>query len=90
MKRLVFRFDIDTHKCIRDGVPKLLDIAKEYNLGFSFFLNTGKSISFKESLKEMLLPKSGLGGGKTFIGKRKAGHKRLLSSSVAKSVLDKV
>lgn len=23
-KRFVFRFDIDTHKCIRDGVPNLL------------------------------------------------------------------
>lgn len=54
MKKIVFRFDIDTHKCIRDGVPNLLELSDKYNVPFSFFLNTGKSISLKESIKSMV------------------------------------
>ena len=54
MKKLVFRFDIDTHKCIRDGVPQLLDVSEMYNVPFSFFLNTGKAISFYDSIKTLL------------------------------------
>lgn len=54
MKKLVFRFDIDTHKCIRDGVPRLLAVANEYEVPFTFFLNCGKSISFINSLKSLV------------------------------------
>ena len=54
MKRLVFRFDVDTHKCIRDGVPRLLEISNKYDVPFTFFLNMGKSISIKDSLKNLL------------------------------------
>lgn len=53
MKTLTFRFDIDTHKCIRDGVPKLLTISEKYDVPFTFFLNLGKAISFKESLYDI-------------------------------------
>lgn len=54
MKKIAFRFDIDTHKCIRDGVPNLLEVADKYNVKFSFFLNTGKAISFANSLRNAL------------------------------------
>lgn len=37
MNRLVFRFDVDTHKCIRDGVPNLLEISDEMDVPFTFF-----------------------------------------------------
>lgn len=50
-KRVVFRFDIDTHVCIRDGVPALIQLASKYNVHFNFFLNTGKAVSFWYSLK---------------------------------------
>ena len=43
--KLVCRFDIDTHKCIRDGVPNLLEISEERNVRFTFFLNAGRAIS---------------------------------------------
>lgn len=52
-KKLVFRFDIDTHKCIRDGVPNLLDISEKYDVPFTFFLNTGRSISIMDTLSGM-------------------------------------
>lgn len=54
---LTFRFDIDTHKCIREGVPKLLDLAEKQNVVFTFFLNTGRSISFIDSIKSILKKK---------------------------------
>lgn len=53
-KKIVFRFDIDTHKCIRDGVPNLLALSAKYNVPFSFFLNTGRTISIKESIKSIV------------------------------------
>lgn len=55
--KLVFRFDIDTHKCIRDGVPNLLKIATEYNIPFTFYLNTGRAISIKDSLNNIVNPR---------------------------------
>lgn len=53
-EKKVFRFDIDTHKCIRKCVPNLLGLSDKYNVPFSFFLNMGKSISLKESIKSMV------------------------------------
>lgn len=53
MKTLSFRFDIDTHKCIRSGVPRLLQLGQKYQVCFSFFLNMGRSISLIESIKEL-------------------------------------
>jgi peptidoglycan/xylan/chitin deacetylase (PgdA/CDA1 family) len=44
MKYICFRFDVDTHKCLRDGVPNLLKLAKIYNIKFTFFINTGRAI----------------------------------------------
>ncbi|MFT3982364.1 MAG: polysaccharide deacetylase family protein [Lachnospiraceae bacterium] len=52
MSKIVFRFDIDTHKCIRNGVPNLLNISKKYNVDFTFFLNTGRAIDICDSLKQ--------------------------------------
>lgn len=54
MHKLIFRFDIDTHKCIRDGVPNLVKIAHANNVSFTFFLNLGKAVSVKESIKSIL------------------------------------
>lgn len=47
---LSFRFDIDTHKCIRDDVVNLLDLSEELDVKFSFFLNTGKAIFLRETM----------------------------------------
>lgn len=58
VRRLAFRFDIDTHKCIRDGVPKLLDISRQYDVPFTFFLNAGKAVSILDSLKKLYSKKS--------------------------------
>lgn len=50
MKLICFRFDVDTHKCAKVGVPNLVRLAKEKSVHFTFFVNTGKSISLRHSL----------------------------------------
>ena len=57
MATVCFRFDIDTHKCIRDGVPNLLKIAKKYQVPFTFFLNVGKSVNIIATIKEKFIDK---------------------------------
>lgn len=54
MKHYVaIRFDIDTHKCIKQGVPRLLELAEKERVPFSFFLNAGKSVNLLESIKDI-------------------------------------
>ena len=55
MTQVAFRFDIDSHKCIRDGVPILLEIAEQYKIGFTFYLNAGKAISIKDTIKGLFI-----------------------------------
>tara|TARA_Y100001958_G_C21187927_1_gene516661 strand:+ start:310 stop:1134 length:825 start_codon:yes stop_codon:yes gene_type:complete len=50
-KKLAFRFDIDTLKCIKYGVPKLVNISKNNDVRFTFFMNFGKSIDRREAFK---------------------------------------
>lgn len=50
-KKVAFRFDIDTLKCIKYGVPKLVNISKENEVKFTFFMNFGRSINRKEAFK---------------------------------------
>ena len=46
-KKIAIRFDIDTVKCIKFGVPKLVSISKKHNVKFTFFMNFGKSVNRK-------------------------------------------
>lgn len=54
MKKLVFRFDIDTHKCMRERGPNLLDISGDMGVKFTFFLNVGRAVSIRDSLCDIL------------------------------------
>jgi peptidoglycan/xylan/chitin deacetylase (PgdA/CDA1 family) len=54
MKTLSFRFDVDTAADIRKGIPSLLDLGRELNVRFSFYINVGKSFSFKAFLARRL------------------------------------
>lgn len=52
MASIVFRFDVDTHKCARDGVPNLLRLGTETNTKFTFFVNCGRAVSVYETLSK--------------------------------------
>ena len=44
-KLFAFRFDVDTHKCLRDGVPNLIKIAESSGVRFTFFVLMGRAVS---------------------------------------------
>ncbi len=50
MKTLSFRFDIDGVGDIEKGVPRLLDLARNLGVHFSFYVNMGKSVNLKWAL----------------------------------------
>lgn len=54
MKYLNFRFDVDTHKCIQEGVPNLLALAKKHKVHFTYFINLGRSVDQFSVLKAKL------------------------------------
>jgi len=45
MKYFCFRFDVDTHKCLQEGVPPLLSLARDLNVKFTFFVNFGQAVN---------------------------------------------
>ena len=45
MKQFSFRFDVDTHRCAERGLPALLELAFEYKVPFTFFVNPGRSVN---------------------------------------------
>lgn len=57
MSYVVFRFDIDSHVCMKKGVPILLDVSKKYDIQFTFFLNAGRSVSIWDTISSILLKK---------------------------------
>ncbi len=52
MKIVNFRFDVDTHRCMREGVPNLLDLSRKHNCHFTFFVNMGRAVSLRQSLSK--------------------------------------
>lgn len=52
-KLLVLRFDVDTQRCIREGVPNLLDLADDVGARFTFFVNMGRAVDRVATLAAM-------------------------------------
>ena len=59
-KKICFRFDVDTHKCAKVGMPRLLDLAKAKDVKLTFFVNCGQSIHLFESIKALFNKKPSL------------------------------
>ena len=43
-----FRLDIDTLRCIKEGVPCLIDVADKYGAKLTFFLSPGRSFRLRD------------------------------------------
>jgi peptidoglycan/xylan/chitin deacetylase (PgdA/CDA1 family) len=39
------RFDVDTHRCVREGMPALSDLGERLGVRFTFFVNMGRAVS---------------------------------------------
>lgn len=51
-----FRFDVDTHRCIRRGVPNLLELASRLGTRFTFFVNMGRAVSPAKLARRLVDP----------------------------------
>jgi len=54
MKYFCFRFDVDTPKCIKQGVPNLIRLSKKLDVPFTFFINMGRGTSRWSFIKKRL------------------------------------
>ncbi|MEE9259341.1 MAG: polysaccharide deacetylase family protein [Nitrospinaceae bacterium] len=52
MKYFCFRFDVDTYRCIKKGVPNLIGLSEKLGVSFTFFINMGKGTSRRIYLKK--------------------------------------
>lgn len=55
-KYFCFRFDVDTHRCLRVGIPNLIDLGQELDVSFTFFVNMGRAIIRSHSLQKLVSP----------------------------------
>lgn len=77
MKSLVLRFDVDTYRCINEGVPNLLRLAREEQVKFVFFCNMGRATSRLALLGRLLRRRpasAGEGRAKRLPASVKLGH----------------
>lgn len=49
-KLFSFRFDVDTHRCVREGVPALVDLGDALDARFTFYVNMGQAVSRPDTL----------------------------------------
>lgn len=53
--RVALRFDIDTFQCMHRGVPQLLELADEYRVPLTFFINMGRAVSYPALARDVLI-----------------------------------
>jgi|TARA_B110000263_G_scaffold171875_1_gene149835 peptidoglycan/xylan/chitin deacetylase (PgdA/CDA1 family) len=53
MKYFCFRFDVDTPKCVKVGIPNLISLSKELDVPFTFFINMGHGTSRWSFIKNL-------------------------------------
>ena len=53
-KFLCFRFDVDTHVCIKDGAPNLIELFKRHDARCTFFVNMGSAFNWKIFLEKKI------------------------------------
>ncbi len=49
-----FRLDVDSLVCIERGIPKLLDLGERHGVRFTFFVNMGRSFSWRHTTANAL------------------------------------
>ncbi len=67
MSTVAFRFDVDSVRCCRVGVPRLMGVADRLGVRFSFYLNMGYTFNWRHTLirvmRNQLQRRCGLRGG---------------------------
>jgi peptidoglycan/xylan/chitin deacetylase (PgdA/CDA1 family) len=82
MKYFCFRFDVDTHKCLHEGVPQLLNLARDLGVKFTFFVNFGQAVNRISYINAVIKKRQGLAGTKSLSALTKLGIKDYLFISL--------
>ncbi|TCS41700.1 polysaccharide deacetylase family protein [Reinekea marinisedimentorum] len=80
-----FRLDIDTLRCIEEGVPYLIETAARYDAILTFFLNAGQSMRYRDLLP--LGKSSVMLGAPKVSAQKKLGHYYLLRTLLGNPAL---
>ncbi|MCI5117682.1 MAG: DUF2334 domain-containing protein [Candidatus Electrothrix sp. LOE1_4_5] len=51
MKKICFRFDVDTYLCASKGVPNLIKLSNQYGVNFTFFYSMGRAVHLPSIFK---------------------------------------
>lgn len=51
---LALRFDVDSIRCIEEGIPRLRRLADEQEVRFTFFVNMGRSFNWRHTARHVL------------------------------------
>lgn len=51
---LALRFDVDSIRCIEEGIPRLRRLADEHDVRFTFFVNMGRSFNWRHTARHVL------------------------------------
>ncbi len=51
---LAFRFDVDSVRCLEEGVPALAELARAWGVRFTFFVNMGYSFNWTHNFRHFL------------------------------------
>lgn len=89
MKYFCFRFDIDSQKCLRDGVPNLLVLANELGVKFTFFVNFGHAVNQISFIKEKLFSQRKMTNVKILSAFTKLGFKDYVITSLVNPMIGK-
>lgn len=53
---LAFRFDIESLRCLREGVPALRRLARDRGVRFTFFLTMGRAVDIRWAVRRLWCP----------------------------------
>jgi len=83
MKNLfAFRFDIDSEKCIKQGVPNLLGLADRLGVKFSFFFNIGRAVAPLSSFLNLFNRTDSTAAGHSLSALKKLGFYHFLRTAL--------
>jgi len=51
---LAFRFDVDSVRCLEEGVPRLMALGRSRGVRFTFFVNMGYSFNWKHNIRHFV------------------------------------
>lgn len=58
-KTLAFRFDVDSVRCIEEGIPRLMEVGERRSVRFSFYVNMGRSFNWSHNFRHFVSKRRG-------------------------------